>query len=212
MRSPEQQLAPSAVAPRLALPYRILLAVVAIAAAVAAEAVSLSSDGAWRLEVLVVAVVVRECRSWLQNVATAAAVVLTAVALDGLGIAVVSTALIGVALGVAVTLILRRTLAPTPHQLSFGRRFAASIGAVLVAALVAGLLQTAVHGWPHDFAAWRSALVTLMLPLVTAAFVAAALVARHSLVLGGSGAGGRLTGPFAAIAVTVVAMQLVTGY
>ena len=214
MRSPEQQLAPSADAPAngLALPFRLLLAVVALVASVAAEAVSSVSDGAWRLEVLVLAVVFRECRSWLLRVSAAAVVVATAVAMDGVAASVVLTALIGVALAAAVVLVLDRSLAPTPHQLSFGRRFAASIGAVLVAALLAGLAQTAVHGWPHDFAAWRSALVTLMLPLVTAAFVAAALVARHSLVLGGSGAGGRLTGPFAAIALTVVAVQLVTGY
>ncbi|MFN8148562.1 MAG: response regulator [Candidatus Nanopelagicales bacterium] len=212
MRSPEQQLAPVPAVPRMALPYRILLAVVSIAAAAAAEAVSVASDGAWRLEVVALAVVIRESRSWLLRGAAATAVVVTAVVMDGVSVAAVCTALIGIALAAAVVLVLARTLAPTPHQLSFGRRFAASIGAVLVAALVAGLLQTAVHGWPHDFAAWRSALVTLMLPLVTAAFVAAGLVARHSLVLGGSGAGGRLTGPFAAIAVTVVAMQLVTGY
>ncbi len=214
MRSPEQQLAPSADAPAtgLALPFRLLLAVVALVASVAAEAVSSASDGAWRVEVLVLAVVLRESRSWVLRAAAAAAVVATAVAMDGVAASTVLTALIGIALAAAVVLILDRSLAPTPHQLSFGRRFAASIGAVLVAALLAGLAQTAVHGWPHDFAAWRSALVTLMLPLVTAAFVAAALVARHSLVIGGSGAGGRLTGPFAAIAVTVVAMQLVTGY
>ena len=213
MRSPEQQLA-SSVAPAdgMALPYRVLLVVVSLLAAVGAEAVSVASDGAWRVEVVVLALVFRECRSWLLRAGAAIAVVATAIAIDGAAVTVVATSLVGVALAAAIVLILGRTLAPTPHQLSFGRRFAASIGAVLVAALLAGLVQTAVHGWPVDFAGWRSALVTLMLPLVTAAFVAAALVARHSLVLGSSGAGGRLTGPFAAIALTVVAMQLVTGY
>ena len=212
MRSPQGALVVDPAPARLPLPFRALLAVVSLAAAAVAEALAVASDGAWRVEVLVLAVILRETRAWWLRVAASAVVVATAVVIDGATASVVATALIGIALAVAVVLVLARTLEPTPHHLSFGRRFAASMAGVLAAALVAGLVQTAVHGWPTDFGSWRAALVTVMLPLLTAAFVAAALVARQSLVLGNPGSGGRLTGPFAAIALTVLAIQLVTGY
>lgn len=212
MRSTGPGLAPADAPSGLALPYRGLMATIAVLAAVGAEYVSVASDGAWRLEVVVLAVVLRETRAWWLRIAAPGAVVATSAVVDGLGAGVVATALVGVALATAVVVVLDRTLAPTAHQLPYGRRFAASVAAVLVSALLAGLVQTAVHGWPSGFASWRSALVTLMLPLVTAAFVAAAFVARRSLVLGSVGGGGRLTGPFVAIALTAVAVQLVTGY
>ncbi|HET7902046.1 MAG TPA: hypothetical protein VFL59_12745 [Candidatus Nanopelagicales bacterium] len=218
MRTPEttsaaqarlEDVAPSA---RRPLPSVVLLAAISLLLSGLAECVSVLSDGAWRLEVVVLALVLRESQAWWVRFGAASVVVATSVGLRHELLPSVATPLVGIALAAAIVLLLWRTLAPSALGVSFARRFAASMAGVLVAGLVAGLVQTSLHGWPTDVASWRSAVVTVMLPLLTAAFVGATLMARHSLLVDSPRSGGRLTGPFAAIAVTVIAIQLVTGY
>jgi signal transduction histidine kinase/ActR/RegA family two-component response regulator len=165
------------------------------------------SDGFLRLDIIVLATTLREVRSRATRLTAVAVAALATVALNGFSPVAVAEAAVLVTVASAFVWALRCwdvALDAVP-----GRRFVEAFARLALVVVLAAVAYALVDTLARTGGSLANDIVTVLLPVASAAAITAA-VAGRSLLEGGAGIRStKLAGPFVAVAVSFIAVQSV---
>jgi signal transduction histidine kinase/CheY-like chemotaxis protein len=177
---------------------------------VAAEVVTAWSDGWGRIDVVVLATVMRESGSRLLKIAASATLLATAWVVSGVSWATSSMVLVAVAVSLGVAWALRPHGTRTGADSLPGRRFLVVVTRLALVVVVASLLETAIRNLlgPEQNSPLILTAVYAALPLAIGVLLAGAVAARSVLDRRAEPHVSKLAGAFVALALAGVAVQI----
>ncbi|CAB5041029.1 MAG: response regulator [Actinobacteria bacterium] len=195
--------------------WRVIRILAVLLAVVLGQFISSWSEGAWRLDVIVLATVARETKSIVLRVLAACLALITAFAVSGVSVLTTTEVLIALGESIAIALILtrctRRLGGDALPALRFGVAASYLLLLIIVGAAVEALASPG-HIDPGGTTPFLILVVLSALPLAIGVFFAGSLAARTILDRGAEPRMSKLSGAFVALALTGVAAQITTQY